>query len=122
MESKLLEIDELSCGDCFAEYASILKESIQYSVITAIPSEIYHLDIDDFALLGKEFAESLLRFSKIIPLDRDLRRANIEMNRWNYFKVGLTKSIKADQVNKTKTQEQQYRKPQQIPMKLPDAA
>lgn len=28
VESKLLEIDELSCGDCFAEYASILKEAI----------------------------------------------------------------------------------------------
>ena len=101
-----MEIDELSCGDCFAEYASILKEAIQYSVITAIPSEIYSLDIDDFALLGRDFAESFLRFSKMIPTDRDLRRANIEMNRWNYFKIGITKSIKAEQVNKNKTQEQ----------------
>jgi len=28
VESKLLEIDELSCGDVFGEYASILKEAI----------------------------------------------------------------------------------------------
>lgn len=28
VESKLLEIDELSCGDCFAEYATILREAI----------------------------------------------------------------------------------------------
>jgi CRP-like cAMP-binding protein len=28
VESKLLEIDELSCGDLFAEYASILREPI----------------------------------------------------------------------------------------------
>lgn len=75
-------------------------------MITVIPSEIYSLDIDDFAMLGREFAESFLRFSKMIPSDKDLRRANIEMNRWNYFKIGLTKSIKAEQVNKQKTQEQ----------------
>ena len=118
VESKLLEIDELSCGDCFAEYATILREAIQYSVITAIPSEIYSLDIDDFALLGKDFAESFLMFSKLVPADRDLRRAYIEMSRWNQFKVGMTQSVKAEQLNKQKTQEQQLRKPQQIPMKL----
>ena len=28
VESKLLEIDELSCGDLFGEYSSILKEAI----------------------------------------------------------------------------------------------
>lgn len=85
-ESKLLEIDELNTGDSFAEYACLLREPISYSVITAIPSEIYSIDLDDFALLGKEFAESFLRFSKMIPEDKDLRRAYIEMNRWTNFK------------------------------------
>ncbi len=80
-------------------------------MITAIPSEIYSLDIDDFALLGKDFAESFLMFSKLVPADRDLRRAYIEMSRWNQFKVGMTQSVKAEQLNKQKTQEQQLRKP-----------
>lgn len=34
VESKLLEIDELTNGDCFGDYASILKEPIKYSVVT----------------------------------------------------------------------------------------
>ena len=95
----------------FGEYASILKEAIQYSVITAIPSEVFSLDIEDFSKLGREFAESLLRFSKVVPSDSDLRRATIEMNRWTQYKVGLTKSIKADQYNKRKPIDQQMREP-----------
>ena len=83
VESKLLEIDDLACGDCFADYASILRENIQYSVITAIPSEVYSVDLDDFAKLGRDFAENILKFAKTVPPDLDLRRAFIEMNRWN---------------------------------------
>lgn len=49
VESKLLEIDELSGGDCFADYATILREPINYSVVTVIPSEVFSLDVDDFA-------------------------------------------------------------------------
>ena len=51
------------------------------------------IDIEDFATLGKDFAESFLRFSKMIPSDKDLRIANIEMNRWNNYKDSMTKSI-----------------------------
>lgn len=99
VESKLLEIDDLACGDCFGEYASILKENVQYSVVTAIPTEVYSIDLDDFALLGRDFAESILKFAKAVPSDIDLRRAFIEMNRWNEYKTGMTKSVKAEMVN-----------------------
>ena len=69
VESKLLEIDELTNGDSFAEYAAILKEQIQYSVITCMPSEVITVDIDDFKKLGKNFAEAIIKFSKVIPED-----------------------------------------------------
>jgi hypothetical protein len=39
------------------------------------------------------------------PKDKDLRRAYIEMNRWNNFKATLTKSVKAEQVNKLRPQD-----------------
>lgn len=41
VESKLLEVDELTNGDCFGDYASILKEPIKYSVVTVIPCEVF---------------------------------------------------------------------------------
>jgi len=111
VESKLLEIDELTNGDCFADYAAILKEPIKYSVVTIIPSEVFRVDIGEFITLGKDFAESFLRFSKMTPDDVDLRRALIEMNRWNFFKNGITMSVKADQVNKKHNFEEQLRQP-----------
>ena len=95
-----MEIDELTCGDFFADQSAILKEPIKYSVITAISSEVFSVDISDFMKLGREFAEAFLRFSKMTPSDQDLRRALIEMNRWNFYKESLTKSIKAQQINK----------------------
>ena len=68
VESKLLEIDELTSGDCFADYASILRESIKYSVITIIPTEVFILQITDFmAILKEKFAEAFLNFSKVTP-------------------------------------------------------
>ena len=103
VESKLLEIDELTNGDCFADYATILSEPIKYSVVTLIPSEVFIVDRTEFESLGKDFAESFLRFSKMTPDDKDLRRALIEMNRWNFFKDGMTKSIIASKINKTRS-------------------
>ena len=68
VESKLLEIDELTSGDCFADYAAILKESIKYSVITIIPTEVFILQITDFmSILKEKFAEAFLNFSKVTP-------------------------------------------------------
>jgi hypothetical protein len=66
---------------------------------------VYHLHVDDFSRLGKEFAEAMLRFSKAVPADRDLRRAFIEMNRWTHYKSSLTKSIKAESYNRKNPQE-----------------
>lgn len=118
VESKLLEIDELTNGDCFGDYATILQEPIKYSVVTVIPAEVFIVDKGEFMGLGKDFAESFIRFSKMTPDDKDLRRALIEMNRWNFFKEGMTKSVKANKINKTQSFEKQLRKPYQIPMKI----
>ncbi len=53
VESKLLEIDDLSNGDLFADEAIILKQPIKHSIITSIPSEIFMLDMHDFLKLDK---------------------------------------------------------------------
>jgi hypothetical protein len=53
VESKLLEIDDLSNGDTFGEDAIMLKQPIRHSVVTTIPSEIFMLDAHDFHKLGK---------------------------------------------------------------------
>ncbi len=64
-------------------------------MITAITAEVFTIDIADFVKLGREFAEAFLRFAKMTPQDKDLRRALIEMSRWNFYKEGLTRSVKA---------------------------
>ena len=96
VESRLLEVDEFTNGDCFAEYAAILKEPIKFSVITAIPSEVFIVDIGDFFSLGKKTAEAFLGFSKVIPDDESLRRALVETTKWTTFKQGMVKSVKAN--------------------------
>jgi CRP-like cAMP-binding protein len=53
VESRLLELDELTNGDCFGEYAAILKEPIRFSVVTMIPTEVFVVDVGDFFSLGK---------------------------------------------------------------------
>lgn len=64
-----------------------------------MPSEFLVIDYNDFMKLGRDFAESFLKFSKVIPDDKELRRALVEMHRWNTYKTSMTKSIKANQVN-----------------------
>ena len=104
VESKLLEIDELTSGDCFADYAAILKESIKYSVITIIPTEVFILQITDFmSILKEKFAEAFLNFSKVTPQDKDLRKALVEMQKWSNYKNDVVMSVKANQHNERKT-------------------
>lgn len=55
--------------------------------------------------------DSFLSFTKPYPEDKDLRRAFIEMNKWNRFKNNMIKSVKAEHVNKTQNFERQLRKP-----------
>lgn len=99
VESKLLEVDELTNGDCFGDYASILKEPIKYSVVTVIPCEVFACQISDFMVLGRNFAEAFLKFSKVMPQDIDLRKALIEMQKWKQYKSEVMRSVKANQVN-----------------------
>ena len=97
VESKLLEIDELTSGDCFADYAAILKESIKYSVVTIIPTEVFVVQITDFiSILKEKFAEAFLKFSKVTPSDIDLRRALVEMQKWSFYKNEVVMSVKAN--------------------------
>ena len=70
----------MTSGDCFGDYAAILKESIKYSVVTIIPTEVFSVQITDFmSILKEKFAEAFLKFSKPTPTDIELRKALIEM-------------------------------------------
>jgi hypothetical protein len=95
VESKLLEVDELTNGEVFGEFACILKEKIQYTALTAIPTEVIIVERTNFIPLGKEKVEFFLGHSKLIPTDIDLRKAIIEGFRWAYFKDQVTQSVKA---------------------------
>ena len=53
VQSKLLEIDELSNGDTFGDEAVPFKLPIKHSIVTMIPSEIFMLDGHDFLNLDK---------------------------------------------------------------------
>jgi CRP-like cAMP-binding protein len=53
VESKLLEIDDLTNGDCFGEDAILSKKAIRHSIVTVIPTEIFMLDMHDFLKLDK---------------------------------------------------------------------
>ena len=59
VSSKLLEIDDLSNGDTFADDAILLKSPIRHSVVTTIPSEIFMLDLHDFLNLDKVYGHRL---------------------------------------------------------------
>lgn len=73
-------------------------------------------------LLGKNFAEAFLKFSKVIPEDVDLRKALVEMQRWSTYKSEIIRSVKADQVNTRHDFDRQLRQPMQVPMKIQDRA
>jgi hypothetical protein len=47
-ESKLLEIDELSCGDCFGDYEAFHRLPMGYSVISSLPTEAYVVNVFEF--------------------------------------------------------------------------
>lgn len=64
-----------------------------------MPSEVLVVDISDFTKLGFDFAESIIKFARPVPEDAELRRALIEMNRWNQYKWAVTKSIKSERYN-----------------------
>ena len=107
VESKLLEIDELTSGDCFGDYAAILKESVKYSVVTIIPTEVFTVKIIDFiGILKEKFAEAFLKFSKPTPLDTELRKALIEMQKWSYYKNEVVMSVKANHINEKRNFDQ----------------
>ena len=52
LEQKLLEVDELMNGDIFGEQAAFLKEPIQFSVVTTMPTEVYIIQDQDFMKFG----------------------------------------------------------------------
>jgi CRP-like cAMP-binding protein len=60
VESKLLEVDELTNGEVFGEFACILKEKIQYTALTAVPTEVIVIERTNFIPLGKEKVEFFL--------------------------------------------------------------
>ncbi|CDW71126.1 cyclic nucleotide-binding domain containing protein [Stylonychia lemnae] len=95
VESKLLEIDDLGNGDVFAEDAIILKQPIKHSIITAIPSEIFMLDMHDFLRLHK------------------LRLFMLKL---------LTKNSNIFRLTQFRNFERQLRKPQQMPVKFKQKA
>lgn len=80
------------------------KHPIKHSVVTTIPSEIFMLDMHDFLKLDKVRAlkvncvkllilENFVHFSKPYPEDTALRRAFIEMNKWDKFKSDIVNNI-----------------------------
>ena len=82
-----------------------------------MPCEVLIIDVTDFAMLGKDFAESIIKFARSVPEDSELRRALIEMNRWNQYKWAVTKSIKAERYNTVRDFDKQLRHGWQVPMK-----
>ena len=58
--------------------------------------------------------------SKPFPSDVELRKSLIEMNKWNKFKNGLTKSVRSEKHNRIYSIEQQYRQPLNAPVKKAD--
>ena len=111
MESKLLELDDLYNGDFFGDDCLILRKPISHSMVTAMPSEILTLDIHDFMALNKEVHEHCLLLQKAYPDDSDLRKAFIEMNRWNKYKKDIIHSVRSENNNKKMNFEKQLRKP-----------
>ena len=96
VENKLLEIDELGTGDCFGDDSLILNMTMEHSVVTAIPTEIYVLDSLDFEKLGVSIEDEFVNNRKIYPSDMDIRKAMIEMKKWEKFKRDLIENIKVE--------------------------
>jgi len=96
VETKLLEIDELGSGDCFGDDSLILGFMMDHSVVSAIPTEIYVLDSIDFEKLGMSIRHEFEVNRKVYPTDEDIRRAMIEMKKWEKFKKDLVQNIKTE--------------------------
>ena len=91
VEAKLLEINELGAGDCFGDDSLIEQSPIKHSVITVIPTEIFVLDQLDFNNLGEEVVSNFN--NEDYPSDIEIRKALIEMKKWQRFKQDLLYNI-----------------------------
>jgi CRP-like cAMP-binding protein len=102
-----LEVDEFVNGDNFGERSVIEKVPIEYSVMTTIPTEVLILEDQELMKLAfcKKVKSMLMANTKSFPEDIDLRRSLIEMNKWNTYKKGLTKSIASERNNRKNSME-----------------
>lgn len=69
---------------------------MEHSVVTAIPTEIYVLDSLDFVKLGLQVQQDFIENRKVYPSDQDIRKAMIEMKKWENYKRDLIENIKAE--------------------------
>lgn len=76
--SKLLDIDELSSGDCFGDYEAFHNLPMGYNVITTLPSEAYVVNMFEFKQLDRSIYTELKRFAKPYSVDKELRRSHLE--------------------------------------------
>lgn len=74
-----------------------------------MPTSVYIIQDQDIMKFGTLIKQNLLNMSKVFPSDIDLRRSLIEMNKWNAYKKGLTKSVRSEKHNRMYSVDQQWR-------------
>jgi len=91
-----IEMAEIGAGEMFADYAAINERTMDYTVITTIPSDIILVRAKDlFAILNKEEIEAFRKECRNYPSDEELRKKYYSQRKWNEMRLGvIRKTIK----------------------------
>ena len=74
----------------FAEYAAINEKTMDYTVITTIPSDIILVRAKDlFAILNNEELDAFKKECRNYPSDEELRKRYYSQRKWNEMRLGV---------------------------------
>jgi len=85
-----IEMAEIGAGEMFAEYAAINEKTMDYTVITTIPSDIILVRVKDLlGILNSQELEAFKKECRNYPSDEELRKRYYSERKWNEMRLGV---------------------------------
>ena len=92
-----LELDTLDSGDVFCHTQVMNKVTMDHSVVTCLPTELYSIPANDFLLLCKDLLHDFKRYNKGYPNAKQIKSMYEQDRKWQDYKTCLLNQI---QINK----------------------
>ncbi|CAG9319374.1 unnamed protein product [Blepharisma stoltei] len=94
IETKLVEIQNLSKGDSIADYEVLRNLPCSCTAIATMPTKVYKVSMQDLKLLDSTDFQNLVNFTESLPDDNEIRKIYIHTEKWNSYKHSYVNSIK----------------------------